>query len=148
MSNPQDDLSLSAVSLHDQMAQTPQGRYGLGKRVEYRVKRVDRFIVTAWEKDIEPPGYGSSGGSPTVAGGGAVYENFETAYAVAYALCKAKHEWLGYLPGDERVQYPNPNPPGTVLSLDPSFHDPEEIASLGQVIVNDDGREESLTYPA
>lgn len=87
-------------------AKTPQGRYGLGKRIEYRVKPVTRFIVTKWEKDVEPEEMGSAGHAATVAAGGAEYDSYDTAFAVAYALCKADHDWLGYHPDDERVQYP------------------------------------------
>lgn len=91
----------------ERRAKTPEGRYGLGKRVEFRVKPVTRYVVTKWEKDIEPEGMGSTGG-PThvVTNGGAEFDNHETAYAVAYALCRAEHERLGYPPYDERIQYP------------------------------------------
>ena len=96
---------------------TPEGRYGLGKRVEFRVKPVTRYVVTKWERDIEPEGQGSAGG-PThiVTNGGAEFDNHETAYAVAYALCRAEHERLGYPPFDDRIQYPRQNEEGETLT--------------------------------
>lgn len=95
------------IAEDDARSKTPEGRYGLGKRIEYRVRPVTRYIVTKFEQDVEPEGYGSSGvGSSQVSG---EYGNYETAYSVAYALCKADHERLGYAPDDDRVQYPKPD---------------------------------------
>ena len=36
------------------------------------------------------------------------YENRDVAHAVAYALCKADHDRLGYGVDDPRIQYPVP----------------------------------------
>lgn len=91
----------------DDRAKTPEGRYGLGKRIEYRVRPVTRYVVTKFEKDVEPEGYGSAGGGGSQVSG--EYGNYETAYSVAYALCKADHERLGYAPDDDRIQYPKPD---------------------------------------
>lgn len=128
---------------NDARANTPEGRYGLGKRIEYRVKEVTRYVVTRWEADVQPPGCGSSGSSAVVAAGGAQYDNWETAYAVAYALCKADHDWLGYPLGDDRVMYPVSVPPGTEMSLDPNFHSEDEIREVGSVFANKEGDLES-----
>lgn len=75
-----------------------------GKNVEYRVRKVERFIVTKYEFEgikgcIRGPGSQMVG----------EYGSYETAYAVAYALCRSAHEQLGYPPYDERVQYPRPD---------------------------------------
>lgn len=69
-------------------------------KIEYRVRPVTRFIVTRWQGD--EAGHCQQA-SQTV---GNDYSNADTAYEVAYALCKAEHDRLGYPPGDERVQYP------------------------------------------
>ena len=64
--------------------------------VEYRVRPVERFVVTRWYQ------FAGSGGVETLG----EYGNYEIAYAVAYALCKTEHEKLGYSIDDPRVQYP------------------------------------------
>jgi hypothetical protein len=67
-------------------------------KVEYRVRETKRFQVT---RHFETEG-GHTGGTSQKG----EYDNAEVAYEVAYALCRAEHEQLGYPPGDERVQYP------------------------------------------
>lgn len=66
--------------------------------VEYRVREVTRYIITR--------NYQSDGGKTGGTEQKGEYDNFEVAYEVAYALCKAEHERLGYELGDERIQYP------------------------------------------
>jgi hypothetical protein len=68
-------------------------------KVEYKVREVTRYIVTRWE---EKDGAGSCEERGE-------YSNCETAYEVAYALCKAEHDQLGYPPGDMRIIYPHNN---------------------------------------
>lgn len=126
------------IEEQDARAKTPEGRYGLGKRVEYRVKEVTRYVVTKFEADVEPEGYGSAGTQKVKQVSGE-YPNWDMAYAVAYALCKADHQRLGYEPGDMRVQYPVSAPNGTEMELDPAFHTAEEIALAGKTFVNSDG---------
>lgn len=74
----------------------------IGKNVEFRVREIKRYIVTKYERDVQ--------NHPTrVAAASSVngeYENFDTAYAVAYALAKTEHERLGYPIDDMRIQYP------------------------------------------
>ncbi|MEH2508716.1 hypothetical protein V1291_000070 [Nitrobacteraceae bacterium AZCC 1564] len=67
-------------------------------KIEYRVKRVSRYVITKHSEDLS----GTTGS--TVEKG--TYDNPDVAYEVAYALCKQDHERLGYPPGDERVVYP------------------------------------------
>lgn len=96
--------------------------------IEYRVRPVTRYIVTRFEAprpDTRAMGSSQHG----------EFDNFETAYAVGYALCKAEHDRLGWPPGDERIQYPHSMPPGTRMTLDPAFHTPEEIAAAGELVV-------------
>lgn len=64
--------------------------------IEYRVRPVTRYIVTRFEA-------GENCGSSSQHG---EFDNPEVAYQVGYALCKAEHDRLGYLPGDERIRYP------------------------------------------
>jgi len=68
--------------------------------VEYRVRSVTRYVVTRFESH----GKGKPGRCPREVSG--EQPNAETAYAVAYALCRAEHERLGWPLGDERIQYP------------------------------------------
>lgn len=68
--------------------------------IEYRVKRVERFIVTRYE-------YDTSRVSGFVRQIGKEFDNFETAYEVGYALAKADKERLGLLPGDDGVLFPS-----------------------------------------
>lgn len=65
--------------------------------IEYRVKRVERYIVTRSEQ--------SEDGSGSVVQRG-FYEGPQVAYEVAYALCKAEHERSGEEPGSMNFIYP------------------------------------------
>ena len=65
-------------------------------KVEYRVRPVTRYHVTRYHESDDS-------GSVELKG---EYDNADVAYDVAYALCKHEHQVLGYLPDDERVQYP------------------------------------------
>lgn len=64
--------------------------------IEYKVRPVARYVVTRYESR------GKAGGSEQLG----EFDNAETAHAVAYALCRAEHERLGWPVGDERIQYP------------------------------------------
>lgn len=77
-------------------------------KLEYRVKQAPRYYVTRFH-ELED---GSAGVETK-----GVYDNPETADEVAYALCKAEHERLGFAPGDTRVRYPDMSPatPGESL---------------------------------
>lgn len=68
--------------------------------IEYRVKRVERFIVTRYEES-------DSGTTGSVRQIGNEYDGFEVAYEVGYALARADHERLGLPPGDMGVIYPS-----------------------------------------
>lgn len=70
--------------------------------IEYRVKRVERFIVTRHESKSGPEG--DSAGSTRQIGG--EHDNADVAYEVGYALARQEAENLGYAPGDDRMQYP------------------------------------------
>lgn len=69
--------------------------------IEYRVKRVERFIVTRYEANANPSLIGSSRQI------GKEFDNFDTAYEVGYALAKADKERLGLGPGDDGVIFPS-----------------------------------------
>ena len=109
-----------------------------GKHVQYRVKEIKRYIITRFERDVSA---GREVGSGCEQLG--EYPNWDTAFAVGYALCKAEHERLEYGPGDMRIQYPVNVPNGTEMSLDPAFHSEEEIASIGKTFVNAEGEVEA-----
>lgn len=109
-----------------------------GKHVQYRVKEIKRYIVTRFERDVAPGSDKEAAGCSQLG----EYPNWDTAFAVGYALCKAEHAQLGYEPGDMRIQYPVSVPNGTEMSLDPAFHSEEEIASIGKTFVNAEGEVE------
>ena len=71
-------------------------------KVEYKVRKVERFIVTCFEEHDE----GMCGSR-----GIGEYSSHRGAYDVAYACAKLEHERLGYPLGDERIKYPTPPPP-------------------------------------
>jgi hypothetical protein len=68
--------------------------------IEYRVKRVERFIVTRYEEGKES----LTGSSRQI---GKEFDNFDIAYEVGYALAKADKERLGLGPGDDGVIFPS-----------------------------------------
>lgn len=102
--------------------------------IEYKVRIVSRYIVTRYE-ETEHTGSSSVHGE---------FDNFDTAYAVAHALCKAEHDRLGWQIDDPRIRYPLDVKPGTRLSLDPNHHSPEEIADIGDCVVNNEGEIEAV----
>ncbi|MEH6743891.1 hypothetical protein [Hyphomonas sp.] len=65
-------------------------------KVEYRVREIKRFIITRYH-EIEDVGSVESKGT---------YDNEQTAYDVAYALCKEEHGRAGTPPDDPNFQYP------------------------------------------
>lgn len=65
--------------------------------IEYRVRPVTRYVVTRFQQD-------ENGGGGVATKG--EFDNEELAYAVGYALAKDEHGRLGWLPGDERIKYP------------------------------------------
>jgi len=73
--------------------------------IEYRVRPVTRYIVTRFER--------SGNGACSIGGGvgRGEFDNYETAYQVGYALAKADHDRQGWPVGDERIQYPQYDPP-------------------------------------
>lgn len=68
--------------------------------IEYRVIPVIRYRVSRYEKSADTKSGGVSGLGE--------FDNEETAQAVAYALCKAEHDRLGFPLGDMRIKYPKP----------------------------------------
>lgn len=69
----------------------------LGK-VEYRVRKVERYIVTRYH---ETEG-ATTGGTETKG----EFDNQDIAHEVAYALCADEHKRLGWPIDDYRIQYP------------------------------------------
>ena len=71
------------------------------EKIEYRVRPVTRYIVTRYKCLTD-----GVTNSPSISEQHGEFDNFETAYAVAYALCSKEHSDLGWPLGDERIQYP------------------------------------------
>ena len=69
-------------------------------KVEYRVRQVERYIVTRYHEIDGRAGLETIG----------EYAQHTVAHEVAYALCKAEHQRLGWEAGDERIKYPNQFP--------------------------------------
>ena len=65
--------------------------------IEWKVRPVTRYIVTRYESDNASTGGSQQHGE---------FDNFETAYAVAYALCSKEHSDLGWPLDDMRIRYP------------------------------------------
>lgn len=68
--------------------------------IEYRVKRVERFIVTRYEDD-------ASSKTVSVRQIGKEFDNFETAYEVGYALARGEQERLGIPAMGDGVIFPS-----------------------------------------
>lgn len=66
--------------------------------IEYRLKRVERFIVTKHED------HGETSSSRQV---GKEYDKFDTAYEVAAALARSDQDRLGLAPGEDGVVFPS-----------------------------------------
>ena len=77
------------------------------ENIEYRVRPVTRYIVTRYEDQLEK----GTGGVRTLGD----YDNQQVAQEVAYALCKAEHERLGWAPGGLRMIYPQMVPDPTSI---------------------------------
>jgi hypothetical protein len=69
-------------------------------KIEYKVRPITRYVVTRYEQSD----CGRVGNSTTKG----EYDNANVAHEVAYALCSAEHEALGWDIADERIQYPRP----------------------------------------
>lgn len=76
-------------------------------KVEYRVRKVERYIVT---RHHESPDSRSGGTEQKGESGGTEqkgeYDNAEMAHEVAYALCAEEHRRLGWALDDPRITYP------------------------------------------
>ncbi len=75
----------------------------MSKKVDYRVRPVTRFVITRFEREDHPNGM-CSGGSECRG----EFDNYDTAHAVAYALCKLEHDQSGEPPGSSTFTYPGP----------------------------------------
>lgn len=67
-------------------------------KVEYRVRKIERFVVTRYYEDLAGNGAGSEHKGE--------YDNADMAYEVGYALAKHEHQELGWPLDDMRIQYP------------------------------------------
>ena len=111
-------------------------------RVELKVKPVTRYIVTKYtsEGTVESGVTVYSGGSVATIG---EYDNPDVAHEVAYAIAKSEHDRLGYMPGDERIQYPQKTPKSNIvvdgfltareIKIDYTLH-PEQVSQINKLI--------------
>jgi hypothetical protein len=67
------------------------------KLIEYRVRPIDRFVITRFEDEGDGNRRSAFLGE---------YDSAELAHEVAYALCREEHRTLGWKLDDERIQYP------------------------------------------
>lgn len=70
--------------------------------IEYRVKKVERFIVTRYEYDENQRVHTNA----DVRQIGNEFSNADTAYEVGYALARQEAEIKGFGPFDDRITYP------------------------------------------
>lgn len=73
------------------------------KQVQYRLRTVTRYVVTRYESEVSEDRRSGTVGTSEQRG---EYDNAATAYAVAYALCKAEHDAAGAPPGSMDFIYP------------------------------------------
>jgi hypothetical protein len=86
--------------------------------IEFSVRPVTRYIVTRYE-ERSGDGNHTTSSDPRIAenrvgrakvccgsSGHGEFDNAQTAYDVAYALCRAEHERIGYRVDDDRIRYP------------------------------------------
>lgn len=78
--------------------------------VEFQVRESRRFIVTRYQQTEHTRGSTQKG----------EYVDPETAYQVAYALCKAEHDAAGTPPGDLGFIYPK-HPTEGEATASPSY---------------------------
>ena len=71
-------------------------------KIEYRVRPVQRYVVTRYHEQADNTGQVCGAGCETRG----EFTNEEQANSVAYALCKLEHIQQGWPPGDERILYP------------------------------------------
>lgn len=94
------------------------------KRVEYRVKPVTRYIVTRFEAWNLPAGSNCAQSDDKRVSDLGEYANGDQAWEVAYALCKQRHELIGWPLGDERIQYPqHPNQSGPGFNTNTAYNE-------------------------
>lgn len=67
-------------------------------KVEYRVRPVTRYVVTRWHEGDNCAGCDPKG----------EFDNADTAYSVAYALCKSEHDASGEPLDSMNFIYPQP----------------------------------------
>lgn len=97
-------------------------------RVEYRVRPVTRHIVTRYA--CEAPDGAST--SPTGASSQhGEFDNYDTAYAVAYALASAEHQRLGYPLDDMRIIYPQAPEASAAAPTYREMSAPDMLKALG-----------------
>lgn len=70
-------------------------------KIEYRVRKVERYIVTRWYRVERSDATDESGCEER-----GEFDHADTAYEVAYALARNEHQQHGWPVGDERIQYP------------------------------------------
>lgn len=68
------------------------------EKIEYKIRKVERYIVTRYEAAERKAGSQVFG----------EFDRADTAYEVAYALCRAEHDRLEWALDDERIRYPEP----------------------------------------
>jgi hypothetical protein len=71
--------------------------------IEYRIKPVTRYVITRFEAATDNADGTESGGSCEQRG---EYANADTAYDVAYALCKLEHDKASAPVGSMDFIYP------------------------------------------
>lgn len=83
-------------------------------KIEYRVRKVERYIVTRWYS-VERSNATNDGGCEERG----EFDHADTAYEVAYALARNEHQQHGWPVGDERIQYPV-HPTNDAVFCDPN----------------------------
>jgi len=70
-------------------------------KVEYRIRKVERFVVTRYEQGERSSGSETKG----------EFDSEILAFEIACSLAGAEHQKLGWPEGDERMKYPELSAP-------------------------------------
>lgn len=89
--------------------------------IQYKVKPITRYIVTRFERS------GQSGTAVTERG---QFDSYDTAYDVAYAMCKLEHDMAGTGPDDADFQYPRHKSDEGATPCQESLLDAQKVEAL------------------
>lgn len=94
--------------------------------IQYKVKPITRYIVTRYQN-------GANTGSVTERG---QFDSYDTAYDVAYAMCKLEHDMAGTGPDDADFQYPRHKSDEGATPCQESLLDAQKVVARWATVVD------------